>query len=518
MQRLVRGIQLTLQERRYLVLPAAIICLVLGSLMVVQAIFPGRLQNNRLGFLSSGAILIVFSALIFYFLLPRVEPQSWPTWVIAGVGGVATGLLFTINPLEIIGIPILLMVVTTLAIVILTGRWQTYLYLALVWLIQQSQMITSSEGGSTGFLRVLILPLLGIALVETVVRLQRIIYKQVMRLQAVNSVARSVASSLEIKQVTSFIGSAIQNALEADTYYFGLVNNNSLLLELFYDDGEFFPPSEIPITNTMAGKVINTQRSLLVNNVPSMSREGKVQTLILGKPKISQSWMGTPLEAGGKVLGVIAVASYQRNAFTQGDLDTIENVANLAAMAIDNARHHEDVETQSHQDSLTGILNHGYFISSLAKEAEQPGHNDPISLIMLDIDYFKRYNDTYGHRIGDQVLIALTQSIRLHIKKTDLLGRWGGEEFIIALPGANGSQALIVAMRIQETLNEIELKGRQGETIPVPTVSMGIAVFPTEAQDIYELIDRADSRLYLAKERGRNQIEPDLNLWDSSSQ
>jgi len=137
----------------------------------------------------------------------------------------------------------------------------------------------------------------------------------------------------------------------------------------------------------------------------------------------------------------------------------------------------------------------------------------PLSLIMLDIDYFKQYNDKYGHMVGDQVLIVLTQAIRQHIKSADSIGRWGGEEFTIVLPGTSGLQVHSVAERIQETVSSLSLHDRDGQPLPFPTVSQGLAVFPLEASDVHKLIDIADQRLYVAKVRGRNQIEPKPAHW-----
>ena len=127
---------------------------------------------------------------------------------------------------------------------------------------------------------------------------------------------------------------------------------------------------------------------------------------------------------------------------------------------------------------------------------------------MLDIDYFKQYNDTFGHLIGDEILVSLCDVIRSHIKSTDAVGRWGGEEFAIFLPDTDEHNAMQVAERIRATMATIKVRTAEQMTIPIPTVSQGIAVFPVETNDTTKLIDLADKRLYIAKERGRDQIEP----------
>jgi len=161
-------------------------------------------------------------------------------------------------------------------------------------------------------------------------------------------------------------------------------------------------------------------------------------------------------------------------------------------------------------DSLTGVYNHGNFLKLLKEQTDQAAlERQPLGLIMLDVDFFKQYNDTYGHLVGDEVLTTLCATIKLHIKTQDAVGRWGGEEFVISLPNADAEQAKQIALRIRETLSTLKIKNKEGDPISVPTVSQGIAIFPKETNDIIELIDLADKRLYIAKDRGRDQIESD---------
>ena len=161
------------------------------------------------------------------------------------------------------------------------------------------------------------------------------------------------------------------------------------------------------------------------------------------------------------------------------------------------------MEERARLDSLTGVLNHGSFLATLKEQAEKAlASGNPLSLIMLDVDYFKKYNDTYGHLAGDKILTALCNTIRGHIKNTDTVGRWGGEEFCISLLNAEAAHAQVVATRISNSMRELKISDRDGRTIPAPTVSQGIAIFPLETDDIFKLIDLADQRLYIAKNRG----------------
>ncbi len=224
--------------------------------------------------------------------------------------------------------------------------------------------------------------------------------------------------------------------------------------------------------------------------------------------------MGVPLTAPN-VTGVIALGSYRPNSFDSGDMQLLSNLAQHITSALDSTIRHTQVEEQARLDSMTGVYNHGYFLKKLAEQAaESYAAETSLSLIMMDIDFFKQYNDTYGHLVGDRILKTLCTAIKHHIKQSDAVGRWGGEEFIISLPGASGLQAMQVAERIGETMAALRVEDREQRTIPVPTVSQGIATFPREADEIYHLIDLADRRLYIAKERGRNQIEPEVSHWE----
>ena len=193
----------------------------------------------------------------------------------------------------------------------------------------------------------------------------------------------------------------------------------------------------------------------------------------------------------------------------------MNGLAQHAAQALHNSHEHAEVELRSQLDSLTGVYNHGNFLKLLEQRVEEAcSERQSLSLIMLDIDHFKQYNNSYGHLVGDDVLTTLCGTIKQHIKNTDFVGRWGGEEFVICLPNASAEQAQLVALRVRETLLTLTVRVQDQKTVPVPTVSQGLAVYPAEAGNSIELIDLADRRLYLAKDRGRNQIEPDPATWE----
>jgi diguanylate cyclase (GGDEF)-like protein len=343
--------------------------------------------------------------------------------------------------------------------------------------------------------------------IETVHQLKNIAAQHIKRLEVINDFSKQIVSTLDTQQVFSLLNSALQSALEADSYYIGVVHGDQIRLELFCDDGEYFQDIQLNRKGTLSNWVITHQQGLFLPDLRKEIELDDVEIITIGKDKPTLSWMGVPMR-GTHVDGVMAISSYRPNAFDRSDMELLENIAQRAALALDNTYNHAFVQRQAQLDSLTSVYNHGHFIQILNEQAQKcQAQNQPLSLIMLDIDYFKQYNDTFGHLIGDEVLISLCDVIRSHIKTTDAVGRWGGEEFCISLPNADVQQAVEVAERIRRTMSTLKVRNAEQLTIPVPTVSQGIAVFPAETEDTTKLIDLADKRLYIAKKRGRDQVE-----------
>ncbi len=235
-------------------------------------------------------------------------------------------------------------------------------------------------------------------------------------------------------------------------------------------------------------------------------------TLVDGISPVSREWgfravACLPIQYGGKTLGVLYVNYAEPHVFSKIEQNILRTFANQTAVALENARLYNQVQEQARRDSLTQVYNHGYFLQRLTEEVGRAlAAQTPLALIMLDIDHFKKYNDQYGHVVGDMVLQTIVQTIRAHIKHTDLVGRWGGEEFGIVLSETDAAGAVIVAERIRQTLKETKLLTITRHEIANPTVSQGIAIVPAHTQDTGELVDLADAALYHAKARGRDQV------------
>jgi len=516
MPRLKTPAHLTESEARRLLTPAGISIYLLALFLIGDGIYQ-NIFGDTSGYRSIvfGGIFFLMNSIFYFFALKKPTSFAKHQNGIAILDGFILGAgLWIVPDKNLLAIYAILLLIA-LIFVVLWERLAAFI------------LILTTAGTSILFLLLIDqnLPrplaweranftLMSLILVESVSRLMRTMRFRIQRLETINDFARKIATSIEAEEVIKVVNEAFQKAIQADSYYLGILEEGKLSLPLFYDDGEHFSNQNIPIEGTLSGWVIQQQQPLFLPDLRQKTDLEGVRLIIIGKQRTSLSWMGVPITTN-HIKGILAVASYKPNAFSRTDMELLENLGQQAALALDNAYHHEKVEKQARLDSLTQVYNHGYFLKILEQEAEKCKiNNTSMGLIMLDIDHFKQYNDNYGHLAGDQVLVQITQIIASHIKDSDSVGRWGGEEFCVLLPDTTGSHILEIARRIQEKVNTMALTDPDGRKLPMPTISQGIALYPDETNQIIKLVDLADKRLYIAKERGRNQIEPQTQHWE----
>jgi diguanylate cyclase (GGDEF)-like protein len=202
-----------------------------------------------------------------------------------------------------------------------------------------------------------------------------------------------------------------------------------------------------------------------------------------------------------------ALGYLSKNDLSQEKLvDTIDATLDKWTRLRQASANKEELERLANFDSLTGLHNRQAILGKLPELINRAKrYKEDFSLSMLDIDYFKRVNDRYGHLTGDEVLEKIAALIRQNIRDTDIAGRYGGEEFIIILPQANLSSARVVAERIRSMIESAEMKDSAGNVFAI-TVSQGLSGWE-RGEDAHSLISRADEALYKAKENGRNRVE-----------
>ncbi len=206
--------------------------------------------------------------------------------------------------------------------------------------------------------------------------------------------------------------------------------------------------------------------------------------------------------------GAVLLESAKKDAFTESNRDLLSRIATSAGLAIEKLQLFEQEKTLATHDGLTGLVNHREFQSVLKDEITRAiRFNDPLSLVLCDIDFFKKINDTYGHQYGDIVLKDIALALKDNIRDgVDIAARYGGEEFALVLVKTDGANAVETVERIRQYIANKHFKATHGEDLRI-TLSFGIAVYGQHAKQLDALIQKADKALYRAKENGRNRTE-----------
>jgi diguanylate cyclase (GGDEF)-like protein len=222
----------------------------------------------------------------------------------------------------------------------------------------------------------------------------------------------------------------------------------------------------------------------------------------------SDEFVVVPLKAKDKSIGLIVADNlFTRRSITKDDIHILMMFANQAGMAIENSQLFERTLVRAHKDALTDLWNHGYFQHVFDEELKRAKDNiSPLSLIILDIDNFKNYNDIWGHQKGDEILSKISKIITESSRKIDCVCRYGGEEFAIILPAAAKKDALVIAERIRMNIEQQQFITQNSSPFQKITVSLGIASFPENSHSKTDLIRAADEALYEAKRSGKNRV------------
>lgn len=212
-----------------------------------------------------------------------------------------------------------------------------------------------------------------------------------------------------------------------------------------------------------------------------------------------------PLVIQRRITGILRLSARGKDAYTADDLRLLDFISDLASAAINNARLYMQTQELAIRDSLTGLYVHRYFKERLSEEFNRCKKEEKaLSIIMLDIDHFKDYNDKYGHAAGDKVLKGISDILRQDIPEKDIIARYGGEEFVALFPGEDREKAKTLAEYIRRDIESTPFILRRRET--KITVSLGVASFPYDAFNEEELLKRMDFLLYKAKKEGRNKV------------
>jgi diguanylate cyclase (GGDEF)-like protein len=312
-------------------------------------------------------------------------------------------------------------------------------------------------------------------------------------LRLINELTKRLNQSLRVKEIFHFATSELLTIFNADfccVLQLDKENNQFVVMSSNYPalTSEQFSPEY-----GFCGMVYLSREPLIISDY----WHTRAVTSKLMDNTGSRSLIAAPIMADGEVIGVILVTHKSPNFFSYENYKLLQVMSTHIGLAVTNASLHAEVRRMVITDNLTGLHARHY----LNEQIHNRQRKDPFgSLILVDIDHFKRINDTFGHQVGDRILIQVSSIINASIRQGDIAARWGGEELAVYLPGIRAEQAYRIAERIRMYV--------EAETDPVVTVSCGVSewTFENEKISVESLFYRADMALYEAKNNGRNCI------------
>jgi diguanylate cyclase (GGDEF)-like protein len=328
------------------------------------------------------------------------------------------------------------------------------------------------------------------------------INEHLVSMTALQSVTQTVNSSLELKNVFKAVVQLLK-----ETYGYNyvsiylLLDDSTLRLEAQVGYPEELVIAEIPISTGIVGRAVRTKQTQFIHNVKNDP------TFLLASYEV-ESEICVPLLKNDKVLGVFNIESNSSRPLTEKDVKLLTTFAGPIAMAIDNARLHAEVTSLALTDGMTGLVNRRALDQILELEiARAKRYNHPLALIMMDIDAFKTYNDTYGHPAGDERIKAIAKILLTNVRDPDIGARYGGDEFVIVLPHSTKAGAWVLAERLRKSAEaQAPQKTISGATMAGYTLSLGLATFPEDGTTPAELLLAADNAELIAKQLGKNRI------------
>jgi diguanylate cyclase (GGDEF)-like protein len=261
-----------------------------------------------------------------------------------------------------------------------------------------------------------------------------------------------------------------------------------------------FHVKQFPLTSdSLITKVMETGESVRVGNC-----HGRTDYTAMSDS--TSALMLVPMTSHGHTIGVLLAEGTAVDQFTEREGQLFSIVARSASMALENAELHKRTEELTIIDELTETFNYRYFVQKLQEEKRRAlRYTVPLSLIMVDIDWFKKLNDSYGHEVGNIVLKDISGIIKRCVRDVDLFARYGGEEFAVILPQTGVSEAHRIGERIREQVEKAVIDAGSAGKVRV-TVSVGISSFPENGKSQEELVSAADQALYRAKGEGKNLV------------
>jgi diguanylate cyclase (GGDEF)-like protein len=322
-----------------------------------------------------------------------------------------------------------------------------------------------------------------------------------------HDVAKALTSSLNLDSILQTIMEKMAAYFEPDTWSLLMVDEEKE--ELYFaiavgDASEALKTVRLKMGEGIAGWVAKHGEPLLVPDVYTDPRFAKrIDEMTKWQ---THSIICLPLKSKQRVLGVMQLINVDMKHFGDNEVLALNSLADYAAIAIDNARAVERIQELTITDDCTGLYNARHLYKTLEAEVYRSARfGYEFSVLFLDLDHFKRVNDTHGHLIGSKLLAEIGYSIKSHLRLIDYAFRYGGDEFVVLLPQTGKESALVVARRIRDFLRNSLFCRDEGLNLNV-RASMGVATYPEDAKSAHEIIRQADEMMYMVKNSTRDNI------------
>ena len=319
-------------------------------------------------------------------------------------------------------------------------------------------------------------------------------------LALINRLETVITSSLNIREVYGAFIAELKEVIDVDWATIALIEGDELRFEVLSTDvgSAWQAGGKIPLEGTGTEWVAKRRKALFE---PDLAKNRRFWTGDTHLKQGIRSIAYLPLVVKGEAIGSLIVASSQPNAYNPGQVHLLESLAFQITMPVENSRLYAKAEQRARVDELTGLFNRRHFDERLGEEIDRHSrYGGMLSLIFLDLDFFKAYNDKHGHLAGDKVLARIGQLIEKSIRNIDIAFRYGGDEFAVLLPQSGVDEAFVVAERVRTNIAS-EMRKKKFRI----TTSIGLASWPSDGVMPDELINAADKALYYTKQTGGNR-------------
>jgi len=322
------------------------------------------------------------------------------------------------------------------------------------------------------------------------------------------NISQALSSSIDPEELCNLLGEVISKNVGVEEFAILLINPDTRKLEvktaLGFAQNDHVRSLSFELGEGVSGRVAKGRQ---VVYIPDTARD----PLFLhykGEKRESGSFLCIPIVTKSNCLGVLNFSRRDIEAFSEGERRLLTTISAQVAIALENAKLYEETKELSLVDDLTKVYNRRHFQKMIEMECKRAKRfNRPLSLLMVDVDHFKKFNDRFGHLEGDHLLVDIASVLADNLREVDTIARYGGEEFAVILPNTVESDAEQVGMKLRELVEKMYVQNGEGKRSKAKvTVSVGVSVFSPTSEGQEDLVNHADIALYRAKSRGRNRV------------